>query len=57
MSKPNKRKKVTLTIELKKEICLKKKKQSIPTPTNKDLAYEYSVDESTIHDILKQKDK
>ncbi|CAG8629543.1 13063_t:CDS:2, partial [Cetraspora pellucida] len=53
MSQSNKRKKTTITAKQKQEICLKK--LAVPTPTNKDLALEYSVGESTIHDILKEK--
>ncbi|CAG8788673.1 11435_t:CDS:2, partial [Racocetra persica] len=55
MSQSNKRKKTIITAKQKQEICLKK--LAVPAPTNKDLALEYSVGESTIHDILKEKTK
>ncbi|CAG8727790.1 9896_t:CDS:1, partial [Acaulospora morrowiae] len=51
----NKRSKKILTANQKYDICIKK--QSIPAPSNKELALEYSVGESTIHDILQQKEK
>ncbi|CAG8785654.1 6698_t:CDS:1, partial [Acaulospora morrowiae] len=41
MSQTNKRPKKILTANQKYDICIKK--QSIPTPSNKELALEYSV--------------
>ncbi|CAG8437871.1 17288_t:CDS:2 [Acaulospora morrowiae] len=55
MSQISKRSKKILTPSQKYDICIKK--QTISTPSNKELALEYSVGESTIHDILQQKDK
>ena len=50
---PKKRK--SLTVAQKKEICLKK--ISTPSLKQKELAKEYDVSEGMISDILKEKDR
>jgi len=54
-NKHSKRKHKSLTLAQKIEIC--KTKDSNPRTKNTELAAKYGVGQSTIHDILKQKDR
>ena len=56
MPKETPRKRKSLTVAQKKEICLKKI-SSIPSLKQKDLAKEYNVSEGMVSDILKEKDR